>query len=218
MQIFCDESGGIEQGHFLVSAVRIDGGQALRMLKTIRKLTGISGSELKGNALDIRQIETVFSVIQRHPEAVAVSVVCRRDDPVGGWAAGTLEEHQIWRELIVECCLPLHRQGVQGIVPDGGRYKKAILRAIEAEIAASVSRRASLPRVPVGCANSVATPGIQIADVISNTVHRAISDYPDAEACRRLLAAAEAAGQFKISMVDMAECRPAWLDTAYHQR
>lgn len=215
MQIFCDESGGIDQGHFLVAAVRIDGGEANRMIKKIRKLTGFQGPELKGNALNVDQIRTVFSVIARHPETVAVSVICRREDPVGGWAAGTLEEHQIWGELIVESCLPLHQNGVMGIVPDGGRYKKAILRATETEIADAVARRAAQQRVPVGCANSTSTPGIQIADVISNTVHRSISGYADADECRRILAEAEAAEQISITMLAMAERRPAWLNTNY---
>jgi hypothetical protein len=215
MQIFCDESGGIDQGHFLVAAVRIDGGEATRMLKTIRRLTGFNGPELKGNDLNVGQIKTVFSVISRHPDAVAVSVICRRDDPLGGWAAGNFQEHQIWRELVVESCLPLHQKGVQGIVPDGGRYKKAILRATEAEIAEAVARRAAQQRVPVSCANSTSTPGIQIADVISNAVHRSISGYADAEECRQILAEAEVVGQIRIAMLEMAERRPIWLDACY---
>lgn len=212
MQIFCDESGGIDQGRFLVAAIRIDGAEAIRMVKTIRKLLRTDGSELKGNDLGIAQIETVFSVLARHPAAVAMSVICHREDPVGGWAAGALPEHRIWRELIVESCLPLHHRSVRGIVPDGGRYKKAVLRATEAEIAEAVARRGSLPRIPVGCASSVGTPGIQIADVVSNTVYRATGGYPDAEACRRILAVAAAHGQLRVAKLEMAEGRPAWLD------
>jgi hypothetical protein len=209
-QIFCDESGGADQKHFLVTAVRMDGEAATRMVKTVRKALRING-ELKGNHLTIDQIQKVFSILENNSSILAVSVICAREDALGGWALGEHKEHIIWGELIAESCVPLHRTGVRGVVPDGGRYKRTVIRAVEADITQVLADRTGLPLIPVHCAESAGTPGIQIADIIGNTVYRSLGTFTDASECRKLLADAQDAGRLQIRMLEMMERRPNWM-------
>jgi hypothetical protein len=209
-QIFCDESGGADQKHFLVTAVQIDGEAATRMVKTIRKALRING-ELKGNHLTIDQIQKVFSILENNSSVLAVSVICAREDVLGGWAFGEHKEHIIWGELIIESCVPLHRAGVRGVVPDAGRYKRTVIRSVEADVTQVLADRTGLPLIPVHCAESASTPGIQIADIIGNTVYRSLGTFTDALECRKLLADAQDAGRLQIRMLEMKERRPSWM-------
>jgi hypothetical protein len=209
-QIFCDESGGADQKHFLVTAIRMNGEAATRMVKTIRKALRING-ELKGNHLTIDQIQKVFSILESYSSVLAVSVICAREDALGGWAFGEHKEHIIWGELIVESCVPLHQTGVRGVVPDGGRYKRTVIRSVEADVTQVLADRTGLPLIPVQCAESAGTPGIQLADIIGNTVYRSLGTFTDATECRKLLASARDAGRLQIRMLEMKERRPSWM-------
>jgi hypothetical protein len=217
MQIFCDESGGADQEHFLVTAVRTDGETAFRLVKKIKKILNIR-NELKGNQLNIDQIRTVLSIMEKSPDTMAVSVICGRSEPVGGWALGAHAEYVIWGELIVESCLPLHEKGIRGVVPDGGRYKRTLIRSIESDTADALAHRTGLPLVPVSCADSAGTPGIQIADIISNAVYRSLGSFADAMECKQLIDQLQKAGQIQIRMLEMKDRQPEWLKAAISPR
>lgn len=213
MQIFCDESGGKEKNSFIVSAVRGDGGEIARAVKKMKRAARING-EMHGWELEMWQIERIFGVLSHHPDTIAVSVACGRDHLVGGFAMGELDEPDLWGEMVTESCLPLYDARVRGIVPDRPRYKANVCDVIQGRIAADVARRTGLPAVPVSWADSQRSPGIQIADIISNTVWRSRQNVPEAARCRELLAEAQARGQVVVQLLELAERRPEWVEQA----
>ncbi len=210
MQICCDESGGKEKNSFIVSAVRGDAGEIVRAVKKMKRAARING-EMHGFQLEMWQIERIFGVLGNHPEALAVSVACGREDLVGGFAMGALEEPDLWGEMVTESCLPLYDARVRIIVPDRPRYKASVCEVIQARIAVDIARRTGLPPVPVSWADSQRSPGVQIADVISNTVWRSRQNVPEAPRCRQLLEEAQARGQVTVRLLELVERRPEWI-------
>jgi hypothetical protein len=65
--------------------------------------------------------------------------------------------------------------------------------------------------VPVACRESRFVPGVQIADAVSQAVFRSLGTNEDAAACRRAVGQLEASGQVRITRIELAELRPAWL-------
>ena len=86
MQIFCDESGGIDPTTdlFLAAAVAIPPNGATRLLKSFSKATGRKGREVKGHRLTLEQGRVFFDLLCREDDLGSTVVSCSRRTLVGG--------------------------------------------------------------------------------------------------------------------------------------
>lgn len=211
MQIFCDESGGTDPANalFLVAAVRIDGTAATRLVKAFRTTAGHSG-ELKGFRLTLPQRQLFFDLLLK-TEGLAVAVVCDRREPAGGWAMGVLPETDVYEHLLGNACCSLPPLGGPATVTaDGGRYKRAFYGELISRLVPTIGAHHQ-GRSSLLFANSAASSGIQVADVVANTVFHARGPDDGAEQAQVLLQRLIDDGRLTIASAQFDGVRPSWL-------
>ena len=96
--------------------------------------------------------------------------------------------------------------------PDGGRYKKARLGPVRRHISRTMAARHPWAMINVGFGDSAALPGLQVADVIANSVFQSLGVTATAEAVRHLLTPLTARGGLLIHPVRLDGVRPEWLE------
>ncbi|MGO4450457.1 DUF3800 domain-containing protein [Phyllobacterium sp. TAF24] len=213
MEIYCDESGGPDRGVFLTSAVLIDATEATRLLKDFRRLHKLP-REIKGTGLPDAARHDFFELLSRKEDVCTTVVACTRVTKLGGWALKELEANIIYENLIFESCRAIPYSGQPNITvrPDHGTYKKGIMKEIGSRLAVSISDHFGAETF-VTFAESHLTPGVQIADVIANTVFRilkegaALSDDPFCKTMHK-------AGKLKLLDIELGKIRPEWLTKA----
>ncbi|MBC7906558.1 MAG: hypothetical protein H7Y60_07400 [Rhodospirillaceae bacterium] len=207
MHIYSDESGGSDRAcqEFVVSAVLIAPEAAARVVRQFRKRAQprIIG-EIKGHQLSPMQRALFFRLLCETGMTVAVAAVSRRSDAVGGWAMRHLPEHELWRELAVEAIGALPAGKAIGVTVDRGRYSKETLTRCCHEIAGRVE---TLGGAAIRIGGSEVTAGLQVADVIANTVYHLNADGRDGPLARELIAVAG----IRVLTLSMAERAPGWL-------
>lgn len=218
MILYCDESGGTDGDLFCVSAFRIDPQEAARALKSFRRRTGHQG-EVKGHRLLPAERVLLLDLAFRAPGAAAV-VACDGRTPLGGWAASTLlPESTLRRELLTEACIQVLGNGpdspCQGVVVDGGRYPNAVLEAERLHLDLTLRTHGLLtapahPRL-ITYEKSEAHAGLQLTDVLANTIHRLLRDA--APGCAPSLHGLPEAMQERLEVrhVGLPTHRPDWL-------
>jgi hypothetical protein len=128
---------------------------------------------------------------------------------------GALPEVGLYAHLLAEACIAIPGLDAIGhltVTPDGGRYKKSHLGAVRDQVAQAVVARHPLARVHVEFGDSGAIPGLQVADVIANSVFQSLGQKGTAETARRLLAPLYAAGCLTIRAIRIEGILPAWLE------
>ena len=216
--VYCDESGGSDAANttFLAAAVSILPADAQRLMKDFRKATGIAG-EVKGHRLRAEQRAIFFDLLGKRTGIASVVVTCSRGHPIGGWAIGELPEVDLYGHLLAEACAAIPNVDAAGhvtVTPDGGRYKKAQLAAVRHHVARAVTDRHPLARVHVEFGDSGAIPGLQVADVIANSVFQSLGTTGTAETAGRLLAPLVAIGTLTISGIRLEGVVPTWMRKA----
>ena len=209
LHVFLDESGGTSPADdiFLVAAVAIAPGDAVRLVKSFRKATRAVG-ELHGHQLDTRQRAIFLGLLAR--ETASVVVACRRRDPLGGWAMSALPEADLYGHLLAEACAGLPGYGGTdqlAVTPDGGRYPRARLDRVRAALAVSLAAHHAGP-VDVDFRDSAAIAGLQVADILANSAFQMIGR---AGAAGELLAPLIDAGRLRIQPLRLAGVRPDWI-------
>jgi hypothetical protein len=202
--IFSDESKNDDA--FLVAALRAEVDVADRMVRRIRKAAGITGPELHGLEMTDEQRRIAFDFLIRS-EAVAIAVVARSDDPVGAFLMRQRPEPPVWQAMLIEAVMPLVTPEVRAVVPDGGAYKRAALARVAADVQAVFSRRGH--PVEVHMADSRVTPGVQLVDVVANTVLRATTR--ENPLCVELVAKLGATGRLSILPARAQHLVPDWV-------
>jgi hypothetical protein len=212
LQIFCDESGGAGPSNelFLVAAVALPTSEAVRLMKSFHKAAKWRGEEVKGYGMAFKPRKIFFDLLTRQVGLESIVVTCSRCDLVGGWAMSTLAEVDLYGHLLHEACLALPKPdgGFLTVTPDGGRYKKAEYNAISATLENAIAQRSPI-RVSVGFEDSAKLAGLQIADVVANSVFQALGDPtgPTAELLQPLMESARLVTRH----VEMQEVRPSWI-------
>ena len=183
MTIYCDESGGLNAGAMTFSAVMLTPQAATEIHHRFRGVTGLRG-ELKGSRISIVERAYLLELFDRAGGRAWVAVAER--DKLAGNPGGTLPSdlalYAALLDLAIGRWLPETGGVCTDVVIDDGRYDPKILAGVREEIQAGLGQwgRASL-------ADSRRSDGVQIADVIANSLFNIAVGSQRAHRIQRIL-------------------------------
>ena len=181
MTIYCDESGGLNAGVMTFSAVMLTPKAAADIHARFRDVTGLRG-ELKGSRISIIERAYLLELFDRAGGRAWVAVAER--DKLAQNSGGTLPSdlalYAALLNLAIGRWLPETGGVCTDVVIDDGRYDPKILGHVREEIQAGLGGwgRASL-------ADSKRSDGVQIADVIANSLFNVTIGSPRAHRIQR---------------------------------
>ncbi|WP_137869481.1 DUF3800 domain-containing protein [Sphingopyxis sp. 2PD] len=183
MTIYCDESGGLNAGAMTFAAVMLTPQVAADIHARFRSVTGLR-SELKGSRISVVERAYLLELFDRAGGRAWVAVA-KRDtltQPPDGAPLSDLALYAALLNLAVGRWLPETGGVCTDVVIDEGRYDVAILAKVREEIQAGLGRwgRASL-------ADSRRSEGVQIADVIANSLFNIAVASPRAHRIQRMI-------------------------------
>lgn len=183
MTIYCDESGGLNAGAMTFSAVMLTPQAAAAIHDRFRSVTGLRG-ELKGSRISIVERAWLLELFDRAGGRAWVAVADRDTlaQAQGGTLPSDLALYAALLNLAVGRWLPETGGVCTDVVIDDGRYDAKILSKVREEIQAGLGRwgRASL-------ADSRRSDGVQIADVIANSLFNITVESPRAHRIQRIM-------------------------------
>ena len=183
MTIYCDESGGLNAGAMTFSAVMLTPKAAADIHARFRGVTGLRG-ELKGSRISIVERAYLLELFDRAGGRAWVAVAER--DKLAQNPGGTLpSDLALYGALLnsaVGHWLPETGGVCTDVVIDDGRYDPKIVSHVREEIQAGLGQwgRASL-------ADSKRSDGVQIADVIANSLFNITVSSPRAYRIQRII-------------------------------
>ena len=183
MTIYCDESGGLNAGAMTFSAVMLTPQAAAEIHERFRGVTGLRG-ELKGSRISIVERAYLLELFDRAGGRAWVAVASRdklAQNP-GGTLPSDLALYAGLLNLAIGRWLPETGGVCTDVVIDDGRYDPKILAHVREEIQAGLGQwgRASL-------ADSRRSDGVQIADVIANSLFNITVGSQRAHRIQRIL-------------------------------
>ena len=183
MTIYCDESGGFNAGAMTFSAVMLTPQAATEIHERFRGVTGLRG-ELKGSRISIVERAYLLELFDRAGGRAWVAVASRdklAQNP-GGTLPSDLALYAGLLNLAIGRWLPETGGVCTDVVIDDGRYDPKILAEVREEIQAGLGQwgRASL-------ADSRRSDGVQIADVIANSLFNITVGSQRAHRIQRIL-------------------------------
>ena len=183
MTIYCDESGGLNAGAMTFSAVMLTPQSAAAIHERFRDVTGLRG-ELKGSRISIVERAYLLELFDRAGGRAWVALADRdrlAHNP-GGTLPSDLALYAALLNLAVGRWLPETGGVCTDVVIDDGRYDAKILSQVRAEIQAGLGQwgHASL-------ADSRRSDGVQIADVIANSLFNITVKSPRAPRIQRII-------------------------------
>ncbi|MGL3820750.1 DUF3800 domain-containing protein [Sphingopyxis sp. R3-92] len=183
MTIYCDESGGLNAGAMTFSAVMLTPQAATAIHDRFRSVTSLRG-ELKGSRISIVERAWLLELFDRAGGRAWVAVADRDTlaQAQGGTLPSDLALYAALLNLAVGRWLPETGGVCTDVVIDDGRYDAKILSKVREEIQASLGQwgRASL-------ADSRRSDGVQIADVIANSLFNITVESPRAHRIQRII-------------------------------
>ena len=183
MTIYCDESGGLNAGAMTFSAVMLTPEAAADIHARFRGVTGLRG-ELKGSRISLVERAYLLELFDRAGGRawVAVAERDRLTHHPGGTLPSDLDLYAALLDLAIGRWLPETGGVCTDVVIDDGRYDPNILGHVRAEIQAGLGQwgRASL-------ADSHRSEGVQIADVIANSLFNVAVKSPRARRIQTIL-------------------------------
>ncbi len=183
MTIYCDESGGLNAGAMTFSAVMLTPQAATEIHERFRGVTGLRG-ELKGSRISIVERAYLLELFDRAGGRAWVAVASRdklAQNP-GGTLPSDLALYAGLLNLAIGRWLPETGGVCTDVVIDDGRYDPKILAHVREEIPEGLGQwgRASL-------ADSRRSDGVQIADVIANSLFNITVGSQRAHRIQRIL-------------------------------
>lgn len=207
--IFTDESGGRDRDLFLVSAVRVEGMVAKRLMRKFRKKYRFQ-SEIKDD-----QRTFVFEELEKARKKGLHAVVChcRKWEMPGSFLFKTNDDAIVWAHLTAEACQPLMGQDdLSGVTVDGGRYTREKTAKELLPLIRRLLPQAANPVYDLQEVDSQNSEGVQLADIIANTVYRTLMDQRDDHdtVCAKLTNQAVTSGFLTVKEGGFADLLPDW--------
>lgn len=176
MTIYCDESGGFNAGAMTFAAVMLTPETAAAILERFRAVTGLRG-ELKGSRISLTERAYLLELFDRAGGRAWVAVAQRSELELrnDGVPPTDLAVYAALLDLAIANWLPETGGVCTDVVIDDGRYDPAILERVRATIQEGLAGwgKASL-------ADSRRSEGVQIADVIANSLFNIEAGSPRA--------------------------------------
>lgn len=183
MTIYCDESGGLNAGAMTFAAVMLTPQAAADIHARFRSVTGLRG-ELKGSRISIVERAYLLELFDRAGGRAWVSVADTGKLPQqpGGTLPSDLSLYAALLNLAIGQWLPETGGVCTDVVIDEGRYDPGILAKVREDIQAGLGQwgRASL-------ADSRRSDGVQIADVIANSLFNITVGSPRARRIQQII-------------------------------
>lgn len=183
MTIYCDESGGLNADAMTFSAVMLTPKAAADIHSRFRSVTGLRG-ELKGSRISVVERAYLLELFDRAGGRAWVAVAER--DKLSQNSGGTLPSDLVLYTALLNLAigrwLPETGGVCTDVVIDEGRYDPKILALVREEIQSGLGGwgRASL-------ADSKRSDGVQIADVIANSLFNITVGSQRAHRIQRIL-------------------------------
>jgi hypothetical protein len=198
LKIYCDESGGVGAGVMTLAAVAIGADAADAVLTRLRDVTGLMG-ELKGSRIDMAMRAFCIETVMRAGAQAVVAVAKVSDLPrdPDGRSPEDMDVYAALIETAVGAWLPASG-GCAEVEIDDGRYDPRINGRLRGDVQATLGQwgRATL-------SDSRRSAGIQIADVIANSLFQIVTAGPRARRIEALLAPFIASGVVRVLPVSM---------------
>lgn len=198
MTIYCDESGGLNTGVMTFAAVLLTPQAAAGIHARFRSVTGLRG-ELKGSRISVVERAYLLELFDRAGGRAWVAVAER--ETLARNAGGTLpSDLAVYGALLnsaVGHWLPETDGVCTDVVIDDGRYDPKILAHVREDIQAGLGTlgRASL-------ADSKRSDGVQIADVIANSLFNVTVKSPRAARIERIIEPMLASKAIRVAELD----------------
>lgn len=164
MTIYCDESGGLSAGAMTFAAVAIEDKQALALLQRFKDVTGLRG-ELKGSRIGLTERALFYEYLERFGGTACIAVV-RREKVARG--PDLPQDINVYARLLESILGHLGRELPQGqtIIIDDGRYDAQHQQEVVADVQRHIGNWGTIK-----VADSRRSAGVQIADVLANTLY-----------------------------------------------
>ena len=183
MTIYCDESGGLNAGAMTFAAVMLTPQTAADIHGRFRSVTGLRG-ELKGSRISLVERAYLLELFDRAGGRAWVAVAKRNTlahNP-GGTLPSDLSLYAALLDLAIGRWLPETGGVCTDVVIDDGRYDPAILGRVRADIQAGLGGWGS-----ASLADSHRSDGVQIADVVANSLFNIVTGSPRAHRIQRIV-------------------------------
>lgn len=183
MTIYCDESGGLNAGVMTFAAVMLTPKAAADIHARFRGVTGLRG-ELKGSRISIVERAYLLELFDRAGGRGWVAVA-ERDKLVqnsGDTLPSDLALYAALLNLAIGRWLPETGGVCTDVVIDDGRYDPKILGHVREEIQEGLGGWGS-----ASLADSKRSDGVQIADVIANSLFNVTIGSPRAHRIQQII-------------------------------
>ncbi|SNT20838.1 DUF3800 domain-containing protein [Sphingopyxis indica] len=176
MTIYCDESGGLNAGAMTFAAVMLTPETAASIHARFRAVTGLRG-ELKGSRISLTERAYLLELFDRAGGRawVASAETAKLMPPADGSTITDLELYAALLDSAVGHWLPETGGVCSDVVIDDGRYDPVILARVRDAIQAGLAGWGT-----ASLADSRRSEGVQIADVVANSLYNIAAHSPRA--------------------------------------
>ncbi len=183
MTIYCDESGGLNAGAMTFAAAMLTSDAAADIHRRFRAVTGLRG-ELKGSRISLVERAYLLELFDRAGGRAWVAVATRATLARGPSDAppSDLALYAALLNLAVGRWLPETGGVCADVVIDDGRYDAGILSKVRTEIQAGLGHWGT-----ASLADSRRSEGVQIADVIANSLFNIAAKSPRAHRIEQII-------------------------------
>ncbi len=183
MTIYCDESGGLNAGAMTFAAAMLTPDAAADIHRRFRTVTGLRG-ELKGSRISLVERAYLLELFDRAGGRAWVAVATRATLARGPSDAppSDLALYAALLNLAVGRWLPETGGVCADVVIDDGRYDAGILSKVRTEIQAGLGHWGT-----ASLADSRRSEGVQIADVIANSLFNIAAKSPRAQRIEQII-------------------------------
>jgi hypothetical protein len=181
--IYCDESGGLNAGAMTFAAAMLTPDAAADIHRRFRAVTGLRG-ELKGSRISLVERAYLLELFDRAGGRAWVAVATRATLARGPSDAppSDLALYAALLNLAVGRWLPETGGVCADVVIDDGRYDAGILSKVRTEIQAGLGHWGT-----ASLADSRRSEGVQIADVIANSLFNIAAKSPRAHRIEQII-------------------------------